>query len=48
MRRQATRKRSEQPGRLVEGQRVTGWREALNELDDAISGATTVNCSLTK
>jgi transposase-like protein len=26
-RRQATGKRSDQPARLVEGQRVTGWRE---------------------
>lgn len=34
-RRQATGKRSDQPARLVEGQRVMGWREALNELDTA-------------
>ncbi len=34
-RRQATGKRSDQPARLVEGQRVMGWREALNELDSA-------------
>jgi putative transposase len=32
-RRQATGKRSDQPARLVEGQRVQCWREALNELD---------------
>jgi putative transposase len=37
-RRQATGKRSDQPARLVEGQRVTGWREALNELDGAYPG----------
>ncbi|MEP7025025.1 MAG: IS256 family transposase, partial [Actinomycetota bacterium] len=34
-RRQATGKRSDQPARLVEGQRVLCWREALNELDTA-------------
>jgi putative transposase len=34
-RRQATGKRSDQPARLVEGQRAIGWREALSELDDA-------------
>ena len=34
-RRQQTGKRSDQPARLVEGQRVMGWREALNELDTA-------------
>jgi transposase-like protein len=34
-RRQETGKRSDQPARMVEGQRVTGWREALNELDTA-------------
>jgi hypothetical protein len=27
-----TGKRAAQPARLIEGQRVTGWREALNEL----------------
>src|SRR6202167_1442265 len=37
-RRQSTGKRSDQPARLVEGQRVMGWREALNELDDAYPG----------
>jgi putative transposase len=37
-RRQATGKRSDQPARLVEGQRVVGWREALNELDSAYPG----------
>ena len=37
-RRQATGKRSDQPARLVEGQRVMGWREALNELDAAYPG----------
>jgi transposase-like protein len=31
-------KRSDQPARLVEGQRVMGWREALNELDLAYPG----------
>ncbi len=34
-RRQQAGKRSDQPARLVEGQRVMGWREALNELDNA-------------
>jgi putative transposase len=34
-RRQTTGKRSDQPARLVEGQRTMGWREALNELDTA-------------
>ena len=33
-----TGKRSDQPARLVEGQRVMGWREALNELDSAYPG----------
>ena len=37
-RRQQTGKRSDQPARLVEGQRVMGWREALNELDCAYPG----------
>jgi putative transposase len=37
-RRQETGKRSDQPARLVEGQRVMGWREALNELDLAYPG----------
>jgi putative transposase len=37
-RRQATGKRSDQPARLVEGQRTMGWREALTELDDAYPG----------
>jgi transposase-like protein len=37
-RRQQTGKRSDQPARMVEGQRVTGWREALNELDIAYPG----------
>jgi putative transposase len=37
-RRQQTGKRSDQPARLVEGQRVTGWREALGELDTAYPG----------
>jgi putative transposase len=32
-RRQLTGKRSDQPARMVEGQRVLCWREALNELD---------------
>jgi putative transposase len=34
-RRRETGRRADQPGRLVEGQRVMGWREALSELDDA-------------
>jgi transposase-like protein len=34
-RRQQTGRRADQPARLVEGQRVMGWREALSELDDA-------------
>ena len=37
-RRQETGRRSDQPARLVEGQRVMGWREALNELDAAYPG----------
>jgi putative transposase len=37
-RRAQTGKRSDQPARLVEGQRVMGWREALNELDDSYPG----------
>jgi transposase-like protein len=37
-RREQTGKRSDQPARLVEGQRVMGWREALNELDLAYPG----------
>jgi putative transposase len=37
-RRQETGKRHDQPARLVEGQRVMGWREALNELDTAYPG----------
>jgi putative transposase len=37
-RRQATGKRSDQPARLVEGQRAMGWREALTELDTAYPG----------
>jgi hypothetical protein len=37
-RRQESGKRSDQPARLVEGQRVMGWREALNELDAAYPG----------
>ena len=37
-RRQQAGKRSDQPARLVEGQRVMGWREALNELDIAYPG----------
>ena len=32
-RRQETGKRSDQPARLIEGQRVMSWREALNELE---------------
>jgi putative transposase len=37
-RREQAGKRSDQPARLVEGQRVMGWREALNELDLAYPG----------
>jgi putative transposase len=37
-RRAETGKRSDQPARLVEGQRVMGWREALNELAIAYPG----------
>jgi putative transposase len=37
-RRQETGKRADQPARMVEGQRVMGWREALNELDTAYPG----------
>ena len=37
-RRQETGKRSDQPARLIEGQRVMGWREALNELAVAYPG----------
>jgi len=33
-----TGKRADQPARLIEGQRVTGWREALNELAVAYPG----------
>jgi putative transposase len=37
-RRQQAGKRSDQPARIVEGQRVTGWREALGELGIAYPG----------
>ncbi len=37
-RREETGKRHDQPARLIEGQRTTGWREALNELDTAYPG----------
>ena len=37
-RRAQTGKRHDQPARLIEGQRVMGWREALNELDTAYPG----------
>src|SRR5579862_5806578 len=37
-RRQQDGRRSDQPARIVEGQRVMGWREALNELDTAYPG----------
>jgi putative transposase len=37
-RKNETGKRSDQPARLVEGQRVMGWRQALNELDTAYPG----------
>jgi hypothetical protein len=36
--RRQTGERSDQPDRLVEGQRVLGWREPLGELDIASSG----------
>ncbi len=42
-RRQQAGKRSDQPGRLVEGQRIMGWREALNELDSAHPRTSKVN-----
>lgn len=31
-------KRSDQPARLIEGQRTMGWHEALTELDTAYPG----------
>jgi putative transposase len=37
-RRAQTGKRSDQPARLIEGQRVLTWREALTELDKAYPG----------
>jgi len=37
-RRNETGKRHDQPARLIEGQRVMGWREALGELDLAYPG----------
>ena len=37
-RRQETGKRHDQPARLIEGQHVMSWREALNELDTAYPG----------
>jgi putative transposase len=37
-RRAETGKRADQPARLIEGQRVMGWREALNELAVAYPG----------
>jgi putative transposase len=37
-RREETGKRHDQPARLIEGQRVMGWHEALNELDTAYPG----------
>ena len=37
-RRQQSGRRSDQPARIVEGQRVMGWREALGELDIAYPG----------
>jgi len=37
-RRAETGKRSDQPARLIEGQRVMGWREAVNELAIAYPG----------
>jgi hypothetical protein len=35
---QADGKRGDQPARLIEGQRVMGWREALTELETAYPG----------
>jgi hypothetical protein len=35
---QVSGKRADQPARLIEGQRVMGWREALNELAIAYPG----------
>ncbi len=40
-RNQAGSKRADQPGRLIEGQRVMGWREALTELETAYPGRMT-------
>jgi putative transposase len=37
-RREQDGKRHDQPQRLIEGQKVTGWREALNELDRVYPG----------
>jgi transposase-like protein len=37
-RRNKTGKRSDQPAKLIEGQKVMGWREALNELAVAYPG----------
>ena len=37
-RRRTTGKRSDQPARLIEGQPVMGWREALNEPGIAYPG----------
>ena len=37
-RRRQDGKRPDQPARIVEGQRVMGWREALGELDIAYPG----------
>ncbi len=37
-RRHETGKRADQPARLIEGQRVMGWREALSELELAYPG----------
>jgi putative transposase len=37
-RRTTTGKRADHPARLIEGQRVTGWREALGELATAYPG----------
>lgn len=40
-RRRETGKRSDQPGKLIEGQKVMGWREALTELAVAYPGRIT-------
>jgi putative transposase len=46
--RRQTGKRSDQPARLVEGQKFMGWREALNEFDTAYPGRIGWNASSAK